>query len=139
MGRQAPQPNSRIGSADTAKFGQRMAAIVGPVPKCRRSETDPLADIASLPQHQEMTLRFLFDLLRPRRRTTEAEVREAMIRCGVAPDEIAWEVSEEGAFAFGRKSPDDERLTIEQSLCLHEWTRRERIKVRIIAWERQPD
>ena len=86
-----------------------------------------------------MSLRFLFDLLRPRRRTTDTEVRDAMKRCGVAPDEIAWEVGDDGAFAFGRKSPDDNRFTIEQSLCLHEWARRERIKVRIIAWERPPD
>jgi hypothetical protein len=62
-----------------------------------------------------------------------------MTRCGIAPDDIAWDVGEDGSFAFGRKSPDDERFSIEQSLCLQEWSRRERIKVRIIAWERQPD
>ena len=59
-----------------------------------------------------------------------------MIRCGVSPEEIEWRVGADGEFAFGKKHPDAEDLTEEQIGCVLDWTRRERIKVGFIGWER---
>jgi hypothetical protein len=84
----------------------------------------------------QMNLRFLLSLLLPYKRTTEDKARQALIRCGVSPEAIEWRVGEDGAFAFGKKHPDAENLTEEQISCVLDWTRRERIKVGFIGWER---
>ena len=76
-------------------------------------------------------------LLLPYRRTTEEHAREALVRCGVCPEAIAWRVGEDGSFAFGKKHPDAEYLSDEQIGRILDWTRRERIKVGFIAWERK--
>ena len=83
-----------------------------------------------------MNLRALLSLLLPYRRTTEEQAREALLRCGVSPDAIAWKVDADGSFAFGKKQPDAANLTEDQMSCVLDWRRRERIKVGIIAWER---
>jgi hypothetical protein len=82
-----------------------------------------------------MILRTLLQLFLPRRRTTETEVRAAMVSCGISPDDIAWTVGADGSFGFGRRSATDQAFTIEQSMCLLEWAQRERIKTGFIGWE----
>lgn len=82
-----------------------------------------------------MGLGALLRLLLPRRRTTEVEVRAAIVSCGISPDDIAWTVGADGSFAFGRKSPTDQTFSHEQSMCLVKWAQRERIKVGFIGWE----
>jgi hypothetical protein len=83
-----------------------------------------------------MRLLDLLTLLLPYRRTTEEQAREALVRCGVSPEAIAWTVGPDGSFAFGKKHPDAEFLSDEQVGRILDWTRRERIKVGSIAWER---
>jgi hypothetical protein len=82
-----------------------------------------------------MKLRFLLSLLLPYRRTTENKARQALLKCGISPDAIAWKVAADGSFAFGRKKPDADALTAAQVQCLLDWTRRERVKVGFIGWE----
>lgn len=82
-----------------------------------------------------MNLRSLLRSLLPYRRTTEAKAREAIMRCGISPDAIAWHVGPHGSFAFGRKSPEDGGPSSEQIECLVAWARRERIRMGIIGWE----
>jgi hypothetical protein len=82
-----------------------------------------------------MNLSALLRLLLPRRRTTDAEVRAAMVNCGIAPGDIVWAIGVDGSFTFGRKSPTDQTFSPEQSMCLVEWAQRERVKVRFIGWE----
>jgi hypothetical protein len=82
----------------------------------------------------------LLRLLLPYRRTTETKAREALIRCGVSPDDIDWRVGADGSFTLGRnKHPEGEELTYQQMECLTDWVQRERIKFFIIGWERSPD
>lgn len=85
-----------------------------------------------------MKLPFLLSLMLPHKRTTEEKARQAMMACGISPDEIAWSVSTDGSFAFGRKHPDADGLPDEQMQCILDWTRRERIKVGFIGWETGP-
>jgi hypothetical protein len=82
-----------------------------------------------------MNLRFLLRSLLPRRRTTEAKALEAIVSCGINPDEIAWRVEADGSFIFGRKSPVDDGLTYEQMECLLEWADSERVRTSVIGWE----
>jgi hypothetical protein len=86
-----------------------------------------------------MSLRSLLSLLLPYRRTTEEKAREALVRCGVSADDIAWKVGADGSFAFGRKHPEAAGLTEAQMQCLLDWARRERIKVAFMGWERSAD
>jgi hypothetical protein len=58
-----------------------------------------------------------------------------MQRCGVSPDSLAWRVTEDGAFAFGRKSPDAPPLPDGQAECLLKWATENRVEVRFIGWE----
>lgn len=81
----------------------------------------------------------MLSLLLPYRRTTEGKAREAMQRCGVSPDKVAWKVGPDGSFAFGKKQPDGQDLRQEQVACLIDWTRRERIKLGFLAWEPSRD
>lgn len=81
-----------------------------------------------------MDIATLVGYLLPRRPTTEARAIEAMESCGISPDAIAWQVAVDGAFAFGRKSPDDDGLSDDQFACLLEWTRKERVKTGFIGW-----
>ena len=82
-----------------------------------------------------MKLLSFLRLMLPYRRTTEAKAREAIVRCGISPDAIAWEVPPDSSFVFGRKHPDDDGLTFEQVDCIVAWTRRERIRTWFIGWE----
>jgi len=77
----------------------------------------------------------LFRLMLPKA-TTAAEVRKAMERCGVSPNSISWRVTEDGAFAFGRKSADAPPLADRQSECLLKWAKDNRVDIRFIGWER---
>lgn len=86
-----------------------------------------------------MRLRSMLRLLLPYRRTTEAKAQEAIVRCGISPDDIEWRVDADGSFAFGRKDPDSKNLTYEQVECLTDWACRERIRLGIIAWEGSDD
>lgn len=86
-----------------------------------------------------MNLRFLLSLLLPYKRTTAEKARHALLRCGISPDSIAWKVGPNGSFVFGKKDPDAEDLTEEQIGCILDWTRRERIRVGFIGWERDAD
>lgn len=77
-------------------------------------------------------------MLLPRNVTTAADARAALQRCGVVPDSVAWRVSGDGTFAFGRKSADAAPLTEPQSKCLMRWVQDNRIKVAFIGWETAP-
>ena len=103
------------------------------------SAFDPLPAFAGRRKMHDMNLRALLWLLLPYRRTTPEEAREALVRCGISPDEITWRVGKDGSFAFGRKHPDDSGLTYEQTSHLLAWARRRRIKVGFIGWEQGPD
>jgi hypothetical protein len=85
-----------------------------------------------------MKMPFLLSLLLPRQRTTEAKAREAIIDCGINPDEVAWRVGDDGSFAFGKKHPEADGLTDDQTQRILDWARRERIKLGFIAWEARP-
>jgi hypothetical protein len=74
-------------------------------------------------------------LLLPHKVTTPAEALSAMQGCGVSPDSISWRVTEDGAFAFGRKSPDAPPIADRQSYCLLTWAKDNRVEVRFIGWE----
>lgn len=74
----------------------------------------------------------------PRHSTTAAEARAAMSRCGIAPDGIAWSISSDGTFAFGRKSAEASPMTDTQSECLMRWVEKNRVKVAFIGWETGP-
>lgn len=67
----------------------------------------------------------------PARRTA----RRTLERCGVMPDKIAWHVTKDRVFTFGRKSPDAAPMTPEQGDCLMGWVNEKRIKVAFIGWE----
>ena len=85
-----------------------------------------------------MKLPFPLSLLLPYKRTTEEKAKEALIACGINPDEITWRVGADGVFVFGRKHPDAEDQTDEQLACILGWTRQERIKVGFIGWVTDP-
>ena len=76
--------------------------------------------------------------LLPRHGTNEADVRVALSSCGIPLDSIAWSVSPDGTFAFGRKSADALPLPEEQNECLMRWVEKNRVKVGSIGWETGP-
>lgn len=82
-----------------------------------------------------MKLPLILSMLLPRKRTTEEEARQAIIACGINPDEISWKVGIDGSFAFGRNNPDADNLTDAQIADLVDWAQRERIKIGFIGWE----
>ncbi len=80
-----------------------------------------------------MNLRGLLWLVLPYRRTNPEEALQAMLSCGISPDEVAWSVGDDGSFNFGRKRPEDMGVTYEQMSQLIAWARRRRVKVGIIS------
>jgi hypothetical protein len=80
----------------------------------------------------------LVRMLLPRNATTSVAAREALERCGIASDSIAWSVSADGTFAFGRKSADAAPWPEAQNDCLMRWIKENRIKVAFIGWETGP-
>ena len=80
----------------------------------------------------------LVRMMLPRHGTTAGEAQAALQRCGIAPDTIAWSVSADGTFAFGRKSADAAPMPQTQSECLMRWVEDNRIKVAFIGWETGP-
>ena len=80
----------------------------------------------------------LVDSVLPRHGTTTADARAAMLRCGIAPDSIAWSVSSDGTFAFGRKSAEASPTPETQDECLMRWVQTNRVKLAIIGWETGP-
>ena len=81
------------------------------------------------------SLRFLLRMLLPYRRATEDEARQAILDCGLSPDDLAWRVTEDGAFAFGRKTADANPPTEQQIRCLVDWPNSRRVRLAIIGWE----
>jgi len=86
-------------------------------------------------KRREMKLSAIFSLLLPRKRTTEEDARQAIIACGINPDEIAWQVGADGSFAFGRNHPNATELTDAQIKCLIDWAQGRRLKLGFIGWE----
>jgi hypothetical protein len=74
-------------------------------------------------------------MMLPHKATTRAEALSAMDRCGISPDSLAWRVTEDGAFAFGRKSADASPIHSRQRDCLLKWAKDNRVEVRFIGWE----
>lgn len=74
-------------------------------------------------------------MMMPSKPTTSEAAQKAMERCGIAPDSIAWHVTKDGAFAFGKKSPDAEFPSRVQSECLLKWAQENRVKIGFIGWE----
>lgn len=74
-------------------------------------------------------------LILPHKATTHAEAQLAMEQCGISPNSITWNVTEDGAFAFGRKSAEAAPLPDRQSDCLLRWAMDNRVEVRFIGWE----
>jgi hypothetical protein len=77
----------------------------------------------------------LIRMLLPRHATTSAEARRALERCSIIPDSIAWHVSRDGVFTFGRKSADAAPMTEAQTQCVMRWVEERRIKVAFIGSE----
>ena len=102
------------------------------------SASAQLRTLADKRKRALMKMPFLLSLLLPRQRTTEAKAREAIIDCGINPDEVAWRVGDDGSFAFGKKHPEADGLTDDQTQRILDWARRERIKLGFIAWEARP-
>lgn len=78
------------------------------------------------------------DLIRtllPRHATTSAEARIALEQCGIIPDNIAWRVTSNGVFTFGRKSTDAAPIAEAQTECVMRWVAEKRIKVAFIGSE----
>ncbi|NII58982.1 hypothetical protein, partial [Sphingomonas aerolata] len=108
---------------------------------CKADFFNTIAQLQTLADKRKqalMKMPFLLSLLLPRQRTTEAKAREAIIDCGINPDEIAWRVGDDGSLAFGRKHPDADGLTDDQTQRILDWAGRERIKLGFIAWETKP-
>ena len=74
----------------------------------------------------------------PRHGTNVADAQAALSSCGIALDSLAWSVSPDGTFAFGRKSADAPPLPEKQNDCLMRWIEDDRIKVGFIGWETGP-
>ena len=74
-------------------------------------------------------------LMLPHEEKTSAEALEAIQRCGISPDKISWRVTDDGAFAFGRKSADAAPIPDRESDCLLKWAKDNRLDVRFIGWE----
>lgn len=92
----------------------------------------PIADISVSSHSAVMNL---VTLLLPYRRTNEEEARNAIRDCGLSPDDLAWRMTENGGFAFGRKSADADPLPEAQVRCLTEWARKRRVRLGFIGWE----
>lgn len=74
-------------------------------------------------------------LMLPHKETTSAEALATMRQCGVSPDRVAWRVTEDGAFVFGRSSANAPPLAFQQFDCLMKWATANRVEVRFIGWE----
>jgi hypothetical protein len=74
-------------------------------------------------------------LMLPHKAISPAEARNGMQRCGLSPDTVSWRVTEDGAFAFGRKSAAGPAIPKRQSDCLLKWAKDNRVEVRFIGWE----
>jgi hypothetical protein len=77
----------------------------------------------------------LLDLMLPRRATTPLEARNALERCGVSPDAVAWRVTKNGSFVFGRKTADATPIAEPRTACLLAWAKRNRVNVVFMGWE----
>ena len=78
------------------------------------------------------------DLIRtmfPRHRTTVPEARAALVRCGIAPDSVAWGVGRDGTVAFGRKTAGSLPIPEAQGECFMRWAETNKVKVAFIGWE----
>ena len=62
----------------------------------------------------------------PRRATNVAEVKKALARCGLRPNELYWRVERDGTFAYALGEPSP------QMSCLDRWTGRHLIKTSYI-------
>jgi hypothetical protein len=67
--------------------------------------------------------------------TTAAEAEKAIKNCGMSPTDLSWTVSDDGSFAFGRKSPKDPGPSFQQTECLTKWAKENRVKLGFIGWE----
>jgi hypothetical protein len=90
-----------------------------------------------------MQLPDLVRMLLPARRTTPDEVRQAMAALNISPEQVEWQVAEDGSLACGVKDPPSSAANnyeqAEQAGKLLRWARERRIKVSIIAWVRMPE
>src|SRR5579884_2848603 len=77
-------------------------------------------------------------LLLPHKATITAEALGAMRHGGVLPESISWRVTEDGAFASGKKSSDASPIAHRQSNWLLRWAQANRVEVRFIGWEARP-
>src|SRR5438270_405994 len=77
----------------------------------------------------------LIRMLLPRHSTTSAEARGALERCGIIPDGIAWHVTSDGVFSFGRKSAAAAPIAEAQTQCVMRWVDQKRIKAAFIGSE----
>lgn len=75
----------------------------------------------------------LVRMVLPRHGTTEREAKAALQHCGIAPDGIAWSVSPDGTFAFGKKSADNAPMPATLSDCLMRWVDDNSIEVACIG------
>src|SRR5215217_4217453 len=71
----------------------------------------------------------------PYKEATSADALKAIQRCGISPDKTSWRVTDDGAFAFGRKSADATPIPDRDSDCLLKWANENRVEVRFIGWE----
>ena len=78
----------------------------------------------------------LIRVLLPRHATTTAEAGRALERCRIISDNIAWHVTTDGVFTFGRKSADAAPMTEAQTKCIMGWVDEKRVKAAFIGWER---
>ena len=69
---------------------------------------------------------------------TGAEARAAIRRCGGSPDKIAWRVTNDGAFVFGKKTENGPALPTSLRPCLLSWGKWNRVNVGFIVWDPIP-
>ncbi len=64
----------------------------------------------------------------PRNATSSAQARQVIRRCGMSPEQVQWEVTNDGTLVYGGKKPEAPAMRGPESRCLFEWVKENRIK-----------
>ena len=76
----------------------------------------------------------LVRMLWPSRAATHEEAEAAVKRCHL-PSGAYWRVTKDGAFVFGRMTPNVPPIPKRSTECLIKWTQDNRIKAAFVGWE----
>ena len=68
--------------------------------------------------------------------TTAQEAERTVSNCGIPPDDILWQVTDDGTFAFGSKQPGGPGPSSEQSQCLIKWAQSKNVELGFMGHDR---